>query len=177
MWILTGDTPPTPPLISIVIEEKVETPPPKPITWQDNPNQCDQTTQWIALESPFYCIEKPKPRKHTTSAVSTARTAENESSVGNTYQAGQCVWHVKNLKPSIPNGWHSAKNWLSNARADGWTVSSTPVVGAVGIAGNHAVYVTAVNSDTVTISEMNYNWTPYETRIIDRPIGYFTYIY
>lgn len=31
----------------------------QPVTWQDNPQGCDQNTQWIAAEEPFYCINKP----------------------------------------------------------------------------------------------------------------------
>ena len=46
--------------IQTVVTETTETP--KIVTWQDNPNQCDQTTQYIALESPYYCIPKPTPK-------------------------------------------------------------------------------------------------------------------
>ena len=30
-----------------------------PTTWQDNPNHCDQSTQYIAQDAPFNCIDKP----------------------------------------------------------------------------------------------------------------------
>jgi hypothetical protein len=36
------------------------------ITWQDNPNQCNEQTQWIAAESPFACIDKPQPVQTVT---------------------------------------------------------------------------------------------------------------
>lgn len=34
--------------------------PEKVVTWQDNPNKCDQNTQYIAKDAPFKCIDKPK---------------------------------------------------------------------------------------------------------------------
>lgn len=40
----------------------VPTPTPQPVVvWQDNPQHCDQDSQWIAADSPFACIDKPKP--------------------------------------------------------------------------------------------------------------------
>ncbi len=33
--------------------------PEKPVTWESNPNNCDQTKQYITAESPFSCIDKP----------------------------------------------------------------------------------------------------------------------
>lgn len=32
----------------------------KQLTWQDNPQKCDQSKQWIAAEAPFSCIDKPQ---------------------------------------------------------------------------------------------------------------------
>lgn len=165
MWILTGDTPPTPPLIQIVIEEKIE--PPKPITWQDNPNNCDQTTQWIAKEEPFYCIEKPKPRAYTIQTKSTS---------GNTYSYGYCTWYVKNRLSWVPNGWHDARNWTYYAKQQGFTVSSTPIVGSVATKSNHVAVVDSISGDQITISEMNYEgWNKASSRTI--PITGWLFIY
>lgn len=33
--------------------------PEKPVTWESNPNNCDQSKQYIAAEAPFNCIDKP----------------------------------------------------------------------------------------------------------------------
>ena len=151
MWILTGDTPPTPPLISIVIEEKIETPPPKPITWQDNPNQCDQITQWIALESPFYCIDKKIPLTRKVAS----KPIKNQS---NGYVAGNCTWYAKSKRPDLPNNLGNAITWTSRASAQGYSTGSTPQAGAIGQKGNHVIYIESVNSDgTMNISDMNYN--------------------
>lgn len=128
-------------------------------------------------------IEAAKPKYNPLPLLSTVTTQKaRESTVksvrGNTYQAGQCVWHVKNLKPDLPNGLGSAYQWLGRARSMGLTVSSVPKAGAAGVRGNHAVYVVRVNADgSVLISEMNYNWVPFSQRTITRPGNYYTYIY
>lgn len=125
---------------------------------------------------------KLKPRayigvetQNSTSSNNKARTQAYNGS--NTYEAGQCVWYVKNRKPSIPNGWGSAYSWIANARASGWTVSSKPIAGAVGAVGNHVVYVESVQGDEVTISEMNYNYVAFSQRTVTVPASKYTYIY
>jgi LysM repeat protein len=78
---------------------------------------------------------------------------------GNTYYWGQCVWHVKNLRPEIPNTWGNATDWLANARRDGWATGSEPVVGAVAWARTygHVALVRAVyDNGTLLVEEMNY---------------------
>lgn len=99
------------------------------------------------------------------------------ASPGNTYTPGQCTWGVKNWRPSIPNGWGNASQWLSKARAQGWATGSTPKVGAVGWTSGHVVLILAVKGDTVTIREMNYNFVPYSVRTVDRPASKYMYIY
>lgn len=96
----------------------------------------------------------------------------------NTYQRGQCVWFVKNMRPELPNTWGSAISWLSNARADGWPTGSVPRVNAVGVSGNHVVLITAVNGDgTVNYTDMNGRWVPFEIGYGTKPASYYSYIY
>lgn len=95
----------------------------------------------------------------------------------NGYQAGQCTWHVKNRKPSVPEGWHDATDWKRYATAAGWTVSRTPVAGAVGWVYGHVVYVESVSGSNVTISEMNYDSVAYHQRTITVPATKYTYLY
>ncbi len=95
----------------------------------------------------------------------------------NGYQRGQCTWYVKNRKPSVPEGWHDATDWKYYATKAGWTVSSTPVAGAIGWVYGHVVYVESVSGSMVTISEMNYDYVPYHTRTITVPAGRYTYLY
>jgi len=110
----------------------------------------------------------PAPRPATRSYGSVA---------GNTYTPGYCTWYVKNKKPSLPNNLGNAYAWLANAQAMGMATGSTPRVGAAGQAGNHVVYVEAVNGDgTVTISEMNHAGL-YVITWRTLPASYFQYIY
>ncbi len=78
------------------------------------------------------------------------------SSAGNTYAYGWCTWYVKSRKPNIPNNWGNAYSWLSSARASGYATGPSPTAGAIGVAGDHVVYVESVNGGNVTISEMAY---------------------
>lgn len=99
-------------------------------------------------------------------------------SSGNTYEPGQCVWYVKNLRPEIPNNWGNASSWLYNARNAGWPTGVVPKVNAVGVAGNHVVLITAVNSDgTVSYTDMNGRWVPFEIGYGTKPADYYRYIY
>lgn len=147
------------PLIQIVIEEK-QTEPVKEITWQDNPNNCDLNTQHIAAEKPFYCIDIPQKPKYTS------YTPQNSS--GNTYSYGYCTWWVKSQLGWVNNGWHNAYQWPYYAKLDGFTVSSTPTVGSVGVKGNHVVVVTGVSGNQFSLSEMNYTgWNKVSYRTVD----------
>lgn len=100
------------------------------------------------------------------------------SSSGNSYEPGQCVWFIKNMRPEIPNSWGSAGSWLASAQAQGWPTGSTPRVGAVGWTPGHVVLITAVNKDgTVDITDMNGRWTPYEIGYGTYSSGKYQYIY
>jgi surface antigen len=78
----------------------------------------------------------------------------------------ECVsytaWKVYSTYGYMPywGGRGNAKQWPANARAAGYTVSSVPKVGAVGIstggAYGHAVWVEAVSGTRVYISQYNY---------------------
>jgi surface antigen len=78
----------------------------------------------------------------------------------------ECVsyaaWKVYSTYGYMPywGGRGNAKQWPANARAAGYTVSSIPKVGSVGIstsgAYGHAVWVEAVSGNRVYISQYNY---------------------
>lgn len=170
MLIFTEAQPPQlSPLIQYVIEEKIETPPPI-ITWQDNPNNCDQTTQYIAIEEPFYCIEKPRAYTQTKSTQSNTNTAPN-----GWYKKGQCTWYVSTKRQV--GQWNDATDWLWQAKRDGYATGSTPQVGAIAWQYGHVSYVEAVNSNgTITISEANYDYKG-SIRTINVDPAKYTYIY
>lgn len=110
-------------------------------------------------------IPTPKPKAVSRAAVS-----------GNSYIAGQCT-HLVASKRYVPNGWGDATNWKNAASRAGWTVSSIPVAGAIGWRYGHVVYVESVGNGTVTITEQNYRWIPFEVRTITIPINSYLYLY
>jgi hypothetical protein len=81
------------------------------------------------------------------------------------YIVGQCTrWVAQNLS-WIPAGLGNAKDWLANAAAKGYPITSTPAPGRAVVYGGgggysalgHVALVTAVNSNgTFEVSEMNY---------------------
>lgn len=79
-------------------------------------------------------------------------------SANNTYIGGYCTWYVKQMRPDISNHWGNANEWLRNASGDGYSTGSRPRAGAIGVRGNHVVYVKSVHGNHVKISEMNYGW-------------------
>lgn len=88
---------------------------------------------------------------------------------GNSYSPGFCTFHVKNMRPDLPNFLGDAHAWLGSAQAQGLSTGSQPAVGAVAVttAGSfgHVAYVIGVSGGSITISEMNYQgWNVVSTR-------------
>lgn len=79
---------------------------------------------------------------------------------GNGYDYGWCTWYAAE-RTAVPSNWGNANTWDNYAPGGGWTVSSTPVVGAVAQtdAGGlgHVGVVEAVSADGTMIkySDMN----------------------
>ncbi len=117
----------------------------------------------------------------STASVSRAATKTGSytptSTAGNTYVWGNCTWYVKNRKPNIPNSLGNANQWIARAQTAGYATGSTPVVGAIGAAGNHVVYVESVSGAMVNISEMNYNGGVGVVHYRTVPASSFYYIY
>lgn len=145
-------------------------PAPKPVTESDNPQHCDEATQWIASEAPFYCIPKQVPQP----TVKAATQPQNVS--GNLYDYHSCTWWVKNNRPSIPNTWGDATTWLANAQRQGYSTGAIPRPGAVGWTYGHVVYVIAVNGSTITIGDGNYDYNG-SYRIREANASEFLYIF
>jgi len=101
---------------------------------------------------------------------------------GNGYAFGYCTWYVA-TRVNMPSNWGNANTWDNFAPLSGWTVSSTPRVGAIAQTDGssylgHVAYVESVNANgTVTISEMNgpAGWDRVDTRTV--PVSSFRYIY
>lgn len=80
---------------------------------------------------------------------------------GNGYTYGYCTYYVA-TRVSVPRNWGNANTWDDYARLSGWTVSSTPVVGAIAQADfmsywGHVAYVEEVSVDGTMMrySDMN----------------------
>jgi surface antigen len=100
---------------------------------------------------------------------------------GNGYAYGYCTYYVASRR-AVPSNWGNANAWYYNAQASGFSVGSTPVVGAIAWTGagyyGHVAYVEGVNSDgSVRVSEMNYNggWNRVSSRTVSA--SSFRYIY
>jgi surface antigen len=97
----------------------------------------------------------------------------------NTYLRGQCTWYVAGRR-QIPNNWGNARTWYGRAQSAGWSVGTTPAVGAIAwtSAGwyGHVAVVEGIGNGQVYISEMNYIGA---FKISQRwaPINSFKYIY
>lgn len=140
----------TMPVIAIV-EKKIEEPKPKEYTLEEkiklNINNCNTDLQWIRADN-AECLDK------VSNQVKKAVTQAPRASKGYYYQ---CAGWVAS-KRYVPTGWGNATNWKASAQRAGWTISKTPVDGAIGWVPGHVVYAERVEGDRVLISEQNYDF-------------------
>ncbi|WP_408033780.1 peptidoglycan hydrolase PcsB [Streptococcus uberis] len=106
-----------------------------------------------------------QPAATPVAAAPVATPKPSYSSV-NTYPVGQCTWGVKSLAPWVGNNWGNGGQWAASAAAAGFSVGTTPVVGAVAVwtggGYGHVAYVTAVESSTrIRVMESNFNGNQY----------------
>lgn len=104
---------------------------------------------------------------------STSVSAPSPTSVSygtNYYYWGDCTWYVferrQQLGKPVGNNWGNASNWDNAARSQGYSVSSSPSVGAILQANawtnfawgmGHVAIVERINSDgSILVSEMNF---------------------
>ncbi|WP_394405831.1 GBS Bsp-like repeat-containing protein [Streptococcus sp. 20-1249] len=93
-------------------------------------------------------------------------TAAQKDSTPNTYPVGQCTWGVKEAAPWVGNWWGHARTWANSAKNAGFTVGTTPKVGAIAVwtdgSFGHVAFVTQVNSPTqIRVKESNYEGKMY----------------
>lgn len=78
----------------------------------------------------------------------------------NGYDFGYCTYYVAS-QIAVPTNWGNAASWAYYARLSGWTVSSTPSVGAIAQTPfaadgqGHVAIVEAVSGSNVEIKDMN----------------------
>lgn len=127
------------------------------------------------------------PRPDTTQNGTPANTGDT----GNAYPWGQCTWwaYERRHQLGLPAGSHfgDAASWAASATTLGYTVDTTPTVGAIvvfqpGQAGAHPVYghvavVEQVHDGSVTISESNVQGLGIISNRTLPAAGQYTYIH
>jgi surface antigen len=108
-----------------------------------------------------------------------ARNAPQSDSTSNLYEYKSCTFWVKQWKPSVGN-WGDAHNWGYAAQAEGWTVSDTPVIGAIAWTTRgdygHVGLVVGLGDGTIILKEGNFDWNG-SVRTIEVPVGTYRYIF
>lgn len=107
-------------------------------------------------------VEAPKAVVSSTPrAVSKPVVRSYDSS--NTYPMGQCTWGAKSMASWVGNYWGNANQWGASARAAGYSVGTTPRVGAVAVwpydgggYGHVAVVTSVANDSSIQVMESNY---------------------
>ncbi|HGD3881113.1 TPA: peptidoglycan hydrolase PcsB [Streptococcus agalactiae] len=107
-------------------------------------------------------FEAPKAVVSSTPrAVSKPVVRSYDSS--NTYPMGQCTWGAKSMASWVGNYWGNANQWGASARAAGYSVGTTPRVGAVAVwpydgggYGHVAVVTSVANNSSIQVMESNY---------------------
>ena len=100
------------------------------------------------------------PSGQGAAITSPSSLANKHTGSGNQYPVGQCTWGTKQLANWAGTYWGNAIQWATSARAEGFNVGTTPVVGAIAVWTNsyygHVGYVTAVNGSQIQVMESNY---------------------
>lgn len=175
--LLGGITPPNNPLIEtvkepIVIEQVIPE-----LTLEEkiksNFYQCDESIQWIRADT-AECLPKTIVSARTIEKPAKSTINKPQTSSSGWYDYGYCTWYFSTQRSVVQ--WGDARTWANMARADGWTVSSTPIVGAIAQKGNHVAIVRDISAQSMTIQEANYEgWNVISSRTI--PISGWTFIY
>ena len=106
-------------------------------------------------------VSTPSNSSSSSSSSSSSAASNNASYNASSYPVGECTWGVKSQLSWVGPYWGNANQWVASARAEGFSVGTTPQVGAVAVwvggAYGHVAVVTAVESSTnIQVSESNY---------------------
>lgn len=137
-------------------------------SWRDNPNNCT-SSQWIAAQAPYRCINKQNGEGASAATVTTTAAATRSYYDGNTYPAAwaNCTWYV-DYRIGVPNYLGNASNWRWSLPAHGYQevsarAGSIVVIDpwAAGHWAGHVAYVESVNANgTINVSESYYGRAP-----------------
>ncbi len=106
-------------------------------------------------------VSTPSNSSSSSSSSSSSAASNNARYDAKSYHVGECTWGVKSQLSWVGPYWGNANQWVASARAEGFSVGTTPQVGAVAVwvggAYGHVALVTAVESSTnIQVSESNY---------------------
>lgn len=106
-------------------------------------------------------VSTPSNSSSSSSSSSSSAASNNARYDASSYPVGECTWGVKSQLSWVGPYWGNANQWVASARAEGFSVGTTPQVGAVAVwvggAYGHVALVTAVESSTnIQVSESNY---------------------
>ena len=106
-------------------------------------------------------VSTPSNSSSSSSSLSSSAASNNARYDASSYPVGECTWGVKSQLSWVGPYWGNANQWGASARAEGFSVGTTPQVGAVAVWDGgpygHVAVVTAVESSTnIQVSESNY---------------------
>ena len=121
------------------------------------------STETIVTSSQSQVVEQSTTvsTPSNSSSSSSSAASNNARYDAKSYYVGECTWGVKSQVSWVGPYWGNANQWVASARAEGFSVGTTPQVGAVAVwvggAYGHVALVTAVESSTnIQVSESNY---------------------
>ena len=123
------------------------------------------STETVVTSSQSQVVEQSTtvstPSNSSSSSSSSSAASNNARYNASSYPVGECTWGVKSQLSWVGPYWGNANQWGASARAEGFSVGTTPQVGAVAVWGGgaygHVAVVTAVESSTnIQVSESNY---------------------
>ncbi|MGQ7387772.1 peptidoglycan hydrolase PcsB [Streptococcus suis] len=122
------------------------------------------STETVVTSSQSQVVEQSttvSTPSNSSSSSSSSAASNNARYNASSYPVGECTWGVKSQLSWVGPYWGNANQWVASARAEGFSVGTTPQVGAVAVwvggTYGHVALVTAVESSTnIQVSESNY---------------------
>lgn len=125
------------------------------------------STETVVTSSQSQVVEQSTTVSTSSNSSSSSPSSSSSAASNNarydakSYDVGECTWGVKSQVSWVGPYWGNANQWVASARAEGFSVGTTPQVGAVAVwvggAYGHVALVTAVESSTnIQVSESNY---------------------
>ena len=125
------------------------------------------STETVVTSSQSQVVEQSTPVSTSSNSSSSSSSSSSSAASNNarydasSYPVGECTWGVKSQLSWVGPYWGNANQWVASARAEGFSVGTTPQVGAVAVwvggAYGHVALVSAVESSTnIQVSESNY---------------------